>query len=194
MSIDDENNREGSFLKRWSSRKSDVSVETDVRGKSDASPQPEIEDEVTPIEVDTLPAKVLTDKDMPPIESLHEGSDFSGFMSEGVSAVLRKAALKKLFAQPVFNIRDGLNDYDEDYTTFAPLGDTVPVEMRHRAEIDAKREALKQARLEEEENARVAVAADPALEEGEDEPEPVLSIEENLELTHEQESLNDPSK
>ena len=63
----------------------------------------------------------LTDADMPDIDSLAEDSDFTGFMSPGVSDELRNLALRKLFHAPVFNIRDGLDEYDEDYTTFEKL-------------------------------------------------------------------------
>lgn len=94
----------------------------------------------------------LTDADMPPIESLHAGSDLSGFFSKGVSAALRRAALRHVFAQPAYNVRDGLNDYDGDYTVFEPLGDTVTSDMKFHA---ARRE---RERLEREERERLARA------------------------------------
>jgi len=82
---------------------------------------------------------VLTDADMPDIESLDENSDFSGFMSTGVSDELRNLALRKLFKAPVFNIRDGLDEYDEDYTYFEKLGDIVTCDMKHQIEMQEKR-------------------------------------------------------
>ncbi len=81
----------------------------------------------------------LTDADMPEIDSLDEASDFTGFMSPGVSDKLRKLALRKLFAGAGFNIRDGLDDYDEDFTNFAPLGDIVTCDMKHRAEVEEEK-------------------------------------------------------
>ena len=62
-----------------------------------------------------------TDRDMPPVESLKAGDDVSGFFSPKVSAALRKRALRAIFRQGRFNLRDGLDDYDEDYTVFPPL-------------------------------------------------------------------------
>ena len=62
-----------------------------------------------------------TDQDMPPVESLKAGDDVSGFFSPKVSAALRKRALRAVFRQGRFNLRDGLDDYDEDYTVFPPL-------------------------------------------------------------------------
>jgi len=88
----------------------------------------------------------LTDADMPDIDSLVEDSDFTGFMSPGVSDELRNLALRKLFHAPVFNIRDGLDEYDEDYTTFEKLGDIVTCDMKHQIEVQERkrREALEQ--------------------------------------------------
>jgi hypothetical protein len=97
----------------------------------------------------------LTDADMPDIDTLGDDSDFTGFMSSGVSDELRNLALRKLFHAPVFNIRDGLDEYDEDYTSFEKLGDIVTCDMKHQIEVQERkqREALEreeQARAEDE--------------------------------------------
>ena len=81
----------------------------------------------------------LTDEDMPEIEELGEGSDYSGFMSPGVSDRLRKMALRKLFAGAGFNIRDGLDDYDDDFTNFPALGDIVTCDMKHQIEVQERK-------------------------------------------------------
>ena len=87
---------------------------------------------------------VLTDSDMPAIETLNSESDFSMFMSSGVTDKLRNLALKQLFKAPHFNIRDGLDEYDEDYTFFEKLGDIVTCDMKHQIEVEAlKKEAAK---------------------------------------------------
>jgi hypothetical protein len=77
---------------------------------------------------------------MPPVETLTAESDFAPFLSHGVSDGLRRKALRILFRQPACNITDGLNDYDEDYTQFAGLGDRVTHEMRRmlRRELEAE--------------------------------------------------------
>ena len=78
---------------------------------------------------------------------MNSGSDYSAFFSKGVSKELRQQALRHLFSHAKFNIRDGLNDYDEDYTTFEPLGDTVTSDMRwHKA----RKEREEKERLEAE--------------------------------------------
>ena len=90
--------------------------------------------------------KILTDEDMPPLDSLDEGSDYSGFLSPGVSEGLRRRALRKLFMSAVFNVPDGLDDYDEDFTSFQALGDIVTSDMKHQAEMEAERAKQAQAR------------------------------------------------
>jgi len=82
---------------------------------------------------------VLTDADMPAIESLSEDSNFGQFMSSGVSDELRNLALRKMYKAPFFNIRDGLDEYDEDFTSFEKLGDIVTADMRHQMEIEARK-------------------------------------------------------
>ena len=76
---------------------------------------------------------------MPPLESLGEDSDYSGFLSPEVSDKLRQTALRKLFHGKAFNIVDGLDDYDDDFITALPLGDIVTADMRHQAEIELEK-------------------------------------------------------
>ncbi len=80
---------------------------------------------------------------LPPLDSLDAHSDYSGFLSPDVDRELRRLALRKLFHLPSFNLRDGLDDYDDDFTQFAKLGDIVTRDMRYRMEVDARREAEK---------------------------------------------------
>ncbi|MCU7800078.1 MAG: DUF3306 domain-containing protein [gamma proteobacterium symbiont of Lucinoma myriamae] len=82
---------------------------------------------------------VLCDQDMPDLDSLDEDSDYSGFLSPGVSDKLRKLALHKLFHGESFNLCDGLDDYDEEFTSFEKLGDIVTADMRFQLEEEAKR-------------------------------------------------------
>ncbi|MDD9823152.1 MAG: DUF3306 domain-containing protein [Gammaproteobacteria bacterium] len=81
----------------------------------------------------------LTDAHMPPLERLDADSDFSGFLSPGVSEGLRRQALRKLFRSAIFNARDGLDDYDDDFRHFPPLGDHITSDMKHRMEMEAER-------------------------------------------------------
>ncbi|NKB76778.1 MAG: DUF3306 domain-containing protein [Gammaproteobacteria bacterium] len=154
---------QGGFLSRWSKRKQDSGsfdpissepVEIELVSEpilpnsewSDSSAkQPLVID--SPMESEA--AAVLTDEDMPEISSLNEDSDYSGFMSSGVSEELRKLALRKLFAGVGFNVRDGLDDYDDDFRNFAALGDIITSDMKHQQELAEEREK-EEARKEEE--------------------------------------------
>ena len=96
---------------------------------------------------------LLTDADMPALETLDAKSDLSDFFNKGVSATLRRAALRHVFSLPVYNVRDGLNDYDDDYTKFEPLGDTVTSDMKwhkERKEREAAEAEEERKRLAEE--------------------------------------------
>ena len=120
------------FLSRWSRRKQTV--------KSGELSEPEESLETTDgLSVAQEEVPPLTDADMPPIESLTEDSDYSGFMSPGVSEELRQIALRKLFSSAAFNVVDGLDDYDEDFTSFAKLGDIVTADMRFQMEQEARK-------------------------------------------------------
>jgi hypothetical protein len=87
--------------------------------------------------------------ELPPIESLGEDSDYSAFLASDVPADLQRKALRKLFQSPKFNVRDGLDDYDLDFSSPEPLGDIVTAEMRHRLRVEFERLA----RLAEDEGA-----------------------------------------
>jgi predicted phage gp36 major capsid-like protein len=50
----------------------------------------------------------------------------------------------------VFNIRDGLDEYDEDYTYFEKLGDIVTCDMKHHIEMKEQKEREALAREAEE--------------------------------------------
>ena len=54
--------------------------------------------------------------ELPPLESLNFESDFKAFMHSKVEESIKRAALKKLFADPRFNVMDGLDTYIDDYT------------------------------------------------------------------------------
>lgn len=72
------------------------------------------------------------DAETPSIELLDEDSDYSVFFSPKVREEVRRAALRRLFQMPKFNLRDGLDDYDEDYHLFETLGNVITADMRHQ--------------------------------------------------------------
>jgi hypothetical protein len=58
---------------------------------------------------------------MDDVEQLTSQSDFSRFVARQVPSEVRNAAVKKLFADPRFNVMDGLDVYIDDYSQPSPL-------------------------------------------------------------------------
>jgi hypothetical protein len=153
--------RDDDFLTRWSERKTMARQGVEL-------PEPEEDAGVAP-PVDSEPdddageaaadgeSAAAEPVELPPIESLDENSDYSPFLASGVSPDVRRDALRKLFHSPKFNVRDGLDDYDLDFTNPEPLGDIITAEMRHRMQVELER--LAGLRDEEEEMPEEAVAA-----------------------------------
>lgn len=64
--------------------------------------------------------------ELPPIEELGASSDYRGFLRDGVPEELKNAALRKLWrSNPMFALRDGLDDYDEDFAALAAVGEKL---------------------------------------------------------------------
>ena len=157
-----------SALSRWSRRKLEAQ-QAEARpaeaGDSETGADEAVTNEVVPAAAEEQP--LLTDADMPDIESLSEDSDFTPFMSPGVSDKLRNLALRKLFHAPVFNIRDGLDEYDDDFTSFEKLGGIVTADMKHQVEMQQQKLREKLAAEGEQGDVEDEIEAD--IEELEDE-------------------------
>ncbi|MDH5659495.1 MAG: DUF3306 domain-containing protein [Gammaproteobacteria bacterium] len=138
------------FMQRWSERKieSQTAIERNLEKESlpsDFSAKENFKE--------SEPSNFKSDEDMTPLEQLTEESNYSDFLSPNVSDALRKQALRKLFHMPFLNVVDELDDYAEDYTKFAALGDIIPHEMKRMLEREKKKEQEQQ-ELEEEQALR----------------------------------------
>lgn len=156
------------FSSRWSRRKQQVKLEQDTRYANTDEPleQPATKEALAEqARLEKLAQlNTLKDEDMPDISSLDENSDFSQFMSNNVSEALRKIALRKLFQGETYNIRDGLDEYDGDYTSFEKLDPgTITADMKYRQELEAEK---RKAELEKEriENLEADLERDADLE------------------------------
>jgi hypothetical protein len=96
------------FLRRWS------------RLKQEAATAPAVKKEIIEKPVE-LPAP----------DSLTFESDFKVFMQAKVEQSVKRAALKKLFADPRFNVMDGLDTYIDDYTKADPISDEMLAQLDH---------------------------------------------------------------
>ena len=66
---------------------------------------------------------------MSDVQNLTPESDFSPFMSSEVAPEVKNAAMKKLFADPHFNVMDGMDVYIDDYSQPDPLPKAVLRQM-----------------------------------------------------------------
>lgn len=58
---------------------------------------------------------------MQDVAALNRESDYKPFVARAVAPEVRNAAMKKLFADPHFNVMDGLDTYIDDYSIPDPL-------------------------------------------------------------------------
>lgn len=63
------------------------------------------------------------------VKLLTKDSDFKPFMASNVGAEVRNAAMKKLFADPHFNVMDGLDIYIGDYSQPDPVSPSMLRQM-----------------------------------------------------------------
>ncbi len=174
-------------LSRWSRRKHEArSYQLDEESANKVlKVEAEIDGAEAPVEPVEPEVYLPDDSDMPALESLDEDSDYSGFMSPKVSEGLRTLALRQLFRGSMFNVRDGLDDYDDDFTQFTKLGDIVTAEMRRQMA------RLKQA-SEDEQDDTVATTESLSAEDGSELPvnvessDAAVSSEDELEIDNEQ--------
>ena len=106
------------FLSRWSRRKLDAATEA-------AAPKP------APAAVPAA-APAAAKAELPPVDTL-KGllSEYKEFLRPGVDETLRRAALKKLFSDPHFNVMDGLDVYIDDYSKPDPIPESMLRKLAH---------------------------------------------------------------
>ncbi|HTQ76510.1 MAG TPA: DUF3306 domain-containing protein [Burkholderiales bacterium] len=82
-------------------------------------------------------------RDLPPLNQLTPESDFSAFMQTGVGDGMRRAALKKLFSDPRFNVIDPLDIDIDDYSKLEALTPELVEKLEHakRTLLGPQREA-----------------------------------------------------
>lgn len=113
---------EGFSLKRWSRRKlAAAQAAAPAAVPASAVPVPATAVAAAPAHVAEEPPAAREVPALPPIESLTHDSDFSAFMQPKVDEAIKRAALKKLFTDPRFNVMDGLDIYVGDYTQPDPM-------------------------------------------------------------------------
>lgn len=181
------NDRDDGFLSRWARRKAlarEGKVAEPPAPVVDTAPavppQPVAE---TPPPQDATPVAEPPPAEPPPtledVAALTRESSFGRFVRPDVDPTVRNAALRKLFADPHFNVMDGLDIYIDDYSRPDPLPASMLRQMVQAhalglfADEDKKKaEATVTARADMPDAAAPAPAADPAGDACAPEPEP----------------------
>ena len=115
------------FFARWS------------RVKAEAQPAAEVS--IAPAPDLAIPAQPEANPPAPTleqVEGLTTDSDFTPFVARGVDETVRRAAMKKLFADPHFNVMDGLDTYIDDYNKFEPLTPLMLAALNHAKDFIAR--------------------------------------------------------
>jgi uncharacterized protein DUF3306 len=133
------------FLERWSRVKQEA---------KDRPPQKAPEQAVDP---------KAPPPELPSIDKLTIDSDFRAFFHPKVGEDVRRAALKKLFSDPRFNVMDGLDVYIDDYSKTEPIPPAMLAGLRQAQNILrwAKEDTEERERKEQE---LQQAAAQPKLE------------------------------
>lgn len=118
-------------LSRWSRRKlgeqaDDIERPEAVGAAAETVPVADVE---APPPLPPEPGSL--DASLPDPDTLPAGSDFTAFLQQGVSDGLRRRALRRMFSGEHYGIRDGLDDYDDDYRArLKPLTSEVAQRLR----------------------------------------------------------------
>ena len=151
-------------------RQENVEVETLEQEQKD-SESVQVKETEAEKELNETDLKTADEPELTALEDLCSDSDYTQFMSQEVSEVIRKLALRKLFSGAEFNITDGLDDYDDDYTSFAPLGNVITQEMKLKQKTKLEKRAK-----EMEENVEAREKAFAAVDEVSVEPTSMVPL------------------
>ncbi len=116
------NDASDGFFSRWSRRK-----EIARTGGGDAPAVAPVEalvqghDPAPLAEVDAQAPEVPPPPTMDDVAQLTRESDYTRFIAAHVDVAVKRAAMKKLFSDPHFNVMDGLDTYIDDYSKPDPI-------------------------------------------------------------------------
>ncbi len=107
-----------------------------------------------------LPPPATSPKTLADVAAVTPDADFTPFLSPQVQEHVKRAALKKLFADPHFNLMDGLDTYIDDYSKPDPIPESMLRRMAQSEALGLFDDAEESARSQEQ-NAWVP-GADPS--------------------------------
>ena len=162
------------FLSRWARRKEQVRAGVAVAPES-VLEVPVVLAPAAPRSVSAgVPAtEALNAEDQPAAEPLPtmadvalltRESDYSRFVSPGIDESVKRAAMKKLFTDPHFNVMDGLDTYIDDY------GKPDPIPLAMLKQMNQSKVLRLFETEEEDDNEKISESAETTLTEPATEP------------------------
>lgn len=155
---------DSSFLSRWSRRKAAVregkpvpeeQVQAPAALPSPVATSPDVAAAVPTPAASPVPMPTLAD-----VAVLRPGDNIARFVAQVVDESVKRAALKTLFADPHFNVMDGLDTYIDDYSKPDPIPPEILRKLRQSETLglfDPVEEAEDVAEVAEVEEAGKAV-------------------------------------
>ncbi len=127
--------RADGFLSRWARRKEQVRSGEAVAAEASApapaplpaAPAPAVVPAVLVVEVHAAVSEKPAETPAEPLPTMADvalltrESDYSRFVAPGIDDGVKRAAMKKLFSDPHFNVMDGLDTYIDDYGKPDPI-------------------------------------------------------------------------
>lgn len=177
------------FLSRWARRKAEarrggVAPAESAPGNAAPAERTARADERPPV-APTEPEGTPPAQDQPTladVEVLTPQSDFTRFVSVGVDPEVKNAALKKMFADPHFNVMDGLDTSIDDYSRPDPIPADMLAKMTQSEHLELASRRLAAPPSPVDEVAR-RTASDVAPSAADDAPLPEpIAADENVDL------------
>lgn len=120
------------FLSRWSKRKLEESQNTheDAEQSDVTNTEADANPSANRIAAEESPTAEVSETAANVDEQKPEEMSIANLLVSEASESVKKAALRKLFLSEEFNVRDGLDDYDDDYSNLKSLSEGVAETLR----------------------------------------------------------------
>ncbi|NML62761.1 DUF3306 domain-containing protein [Massilia sp. RP-1-19] len=157
------------FFHRWSRLKTEPAPPAPVPDELAVSPAPP---PAAPAGQDgQVEGAPLRQPSLEDVAQLRADSDYSAFVARGVDKSVQRSALKKLFADPHFNMGDGLDLYMGDYNKPDPIPAAMMSALRHTQSFFAQAYPDKETGIED----ATAVHDEPPIHDNLTNPEPQMA-------------------
>lgn len=166
------------FFQRWTRRKAEAAGSTDVAHMQ--SPRRDPGNSAAEADGERSASITSSRPALGDIALLNAESDYSAFVASGIDKAVHRAAMKKLFSDPHFNIMDGLDIYIDDYNKPSPVSAAMLAALQHaKSTLDpqpyraGQEDDEEEGMVQQQADEPVDAASAPALPENDtaDEPE-----------------------